>query len=148
MKVVLLKDVKGTGKKGDIKEVADGYAKNFLLKQGLAKEANRSALNENEIKKTSTAYHKAMELQAARDLAEKIKDKTVIVKIKCGENGKTFGSVTAKEIADALNAQGFELDKRKIELKEAIKTLGSFVVVARIYPEVTARFNVEVIADK
>lgn len=147
MKVVLLKDVKGTGKKGDIKEVSDGYAKNFLLKQGLAKEANKSAINENEIKKTANAYHKAMELQAARDLAERIEGKTVTIKIKCGENGKTFGSVTSKEIADALNAQGFELDKRKIELKDPIKNIGTFTIVARVYPEISAKFTLNIVAQ-
>lgn len=147
MKVVLLKDVKGTGKKGDIKDVADGYAKNFLLKQGLAKEANKSALSESKIKQSADAYHKEMEKQAAKALANKIEGKNITLKIKCGENGKTFGSVTSKEIAEALNAQGYDLDKRKIELKEPIKTIGSYSIVARIYPEITAKFHLNVVGE-
>lgn len=147
MKVVLLKDVKGTGKKGEIKNVADGYAKNFLLKQGLAKEANKSALAENEFKQNANAYHKEMERQEAAALAKQIEGQVVNLKIKCGENGKTFGSITAKEIADALEKQGFSLDKRKIDLKEPIKTIGSYTIVAKVYPEITAKFTLNVLAE-
>ncbi len=147
MKVVLLKDVKGTGKKGEIKNVADGYAKNFLLKQGLAKEANKSAMAENEIQKNANAYHKEMEKQEATALAKQIQGKEVTLKIKCGENGKTFGSITAKEIADALNGQGFNLDKRKIDLKEPIKTIGTYTIVAKVYPEINAKFTLNVIGE-
>ena len=144
MKVVLLKDVKGTGKKGEIKEVSDGYAKNFLFKQGYAKEATKSSLAENEFKKSANAYHKEVEKAEANALAKKLNGQMVNLKIKCGDNGKTFGSITAKEIADALNAQGFNIDKRKIELKEPIKTIGVYTILAKVYPEITAKFNVEV----
>ena len=143
MKVVLLKDVKGTGKKGEIKEVADGYAKNFLLRQGLAKEANKSALSENKIKKDAEVYHKAVEKEEATILAKKIEGKQVILKIKCGENGKTFGSITSKEIAEALNQQGFNLDKKKIELQQPIKTIGQYTILA----EISAKFTLNVVAE-
>ncbi len=146
MKVVLLKDVKGTGKKGEIKEVADGFARNFLLRQGLAKEANKSTIAENEFKKNATAYHKEMERQEALALAKQIEGKVVNLEIKCGDNGKTFGSITAKEIAEGLNAQGFNLDKRKIDLKEPLKTIGTYTIIARVYPEISAKFTLNIVA--
>lgn len=144
MKVVLLADVKGTGKKGEIKEVADGYAKNFLFKNKLARLADNSAMSENKIQKDAQAFHKQQEILAAKELAKKIEGKTVTLKIKCGENGKTFGSITSKEIADALDKIGITLDKKKIDLAEPIRTLGNFSVIARVYPEITAKFNVVV----
>lgn len=147
MKVVLLKDIKGTGKKGEIKEVSDGYAKNFLLKNGSARIADNSALNENKIQKDAANFHKQQEILAAKELAKKIEGKTVTLQIKCGSNGKTFGSVTSKEIADELEKLGISLDKKKIDLKEPIKMTGRYVVVARVYPEISAKFNVIVNAD-
>ena len=98
MKVVLLKDVRGTGKKGEIKEVADGFAKNFLFKNNLARLADRSALNENQNQSEAAKFHKAQEVAAAKELAKKIEGKTVTLKIKCGNNGKTFGSITTKSL--------------------------------------------------
>lgn len=145
MKVVLLKDVKGTGKKGEIKEVSDGYAKNFLIKTGAAKVADNSALSENKIKQSATAYHKEMELQAAQKLCKDINGKTISLAIKCGENGKTFGSVTNKEIAEALLKQGYEIDRKKIEVKEPIKSIGQYQITIRIYPEITAKINLNVV---
>lgn len=147
MKVVLLKDVKGTGKKGEIKEVADGFAKNFLFKNNLAKLADNSALNENKNQGEAAKYHKTQEVAAAKELAKRIEGKKVTVKIKCGSNGKTFGSITSKEIADALAKQDIVLDKKKIELKEAIKMTGLYSVVARVYPEISAKFDVLVEAE-
>lgn len=147
MKVVLLKDVKGTGKKGEIKEVADGFAKNFLLKNGMARIADNSAMNENKIQGEAAKYHKQQEIAAAKALAEKLEGKSVTLKIKCGSNGKTFGSITSKEIADQLQKIGISLDKKKIDLKEAIKSSGSYTIVAKIYPEVTAKFTVVVEAE-
>ena len=116
MKVVLLKDVKGTGKKGEIKEVADGYASNFLFKNGLAKRADNSALSENAIQKSAMAFHKQEEIKAAKELAKTLQGKTVTLKIKCGENGKMFGSVTSKEIAEELEKINIKLDKKKIDI--------------------------------
>ena len=147
MKVVLLKDVKGTGKKGEIKEVADGFAKNFLLKNGMARIADNSAMNENKIQGEATKYHKQQEIAAAKVLAEKLEGKSVTLKIKCGSNGKTFGSITSKEIADQLQKIGITLDKKKIDLKDAIKSSGTYSVVAKIYPEITAKFSVVVEAE-
>ena len=147
MKVVLLKDVKGTGKKGEIKEVADGFAKNFLLKNGMARIADNTAMNENKIQGEAAKYHKQQEIAAAKALAEKLEGKSVTLKIKCGSNGKTFGSITSKEIADQLQKIGISLDKKKIDLKDAIKASGSYSVVAKVYPEITARFTVVVEAE-
>lgn len=147
MKVVLLKDVRGTGKKGEIKEVADGFAKNFLFKNNLARLADRSALNENQNQSEAAKFHKAQEVAAAKELAKKIEGKTVTLKIKCGNNGKTFGSITSKEIADALENISIKIDKKKIDLKEPIKMTGLYNVTARIYPEISAKFMVEVVAE-
>ena len=147
MKVVLLKDVKGTGKKGEIKEVSDGYAKNFLFKTGAAKIADNTSMNENKNKQSAQAYHKANEIADAKELAKKLQDKSVTLSIKCGENGKTFGSISNKEVADALEKQGFKLDKKKIEIKEPIKSIGSYQIVIRIYPEITAKINLNIISQ-
>ena len=144
MKVVLLKDVKGTGKKGEIKEVSDGFAKNFLLKNGSAKIANSSAISENKIQQSANAYHKEMERQAAAKLAKDINGKTFVLKIKCGENGKTFGSVSSKEIGDALEKAGFNVDRRKIEVPQPIKSVGQYDITVKVYPEITAKIVVDV----
>ena len=144
MKVLLLADVRGTGKKGEIKEVADGYA-SFLLKSNKAKKADSSAISENNSKKEANDYHKEMEKQAAEALGKKLANVKVIVKIKCGENGKTFGSVGSKEICDALKAQGYDVDKRKIEVKEPIKSVGNYVVSAKLHSQVSVKLNVEVV---
>lgn len=144
MKVVLLKDVKGTGKKGEIKEVSDGYAKNFLLKNGSARIADNSALSENKIQNDAAKFHKQQEILAAKELAKKIEGKTLTLQIKCGSNGKTFGSVTIKEISDAFEKMGISVDKKKIELKEPIKNAGTYQILARVYPEITAKFSVVV----
>ncbi len=147
MKVVLLKDVKGTGKKGDVKEVADGYAKNFLFKNALARVADNSAISENNTQKDAQAFHKQQEVLRAKEQAKQIEGKSVTLKIKSGENGRTFGSVTSKEISEALEKVGIKLDKKKIDLKEPIKTVGSYSVVAKVYPEISAKFNVTVVAE-
>lgn len=144
MKVVLLKDVKGSGKKGEIVNVSDGYARNFLFKQGLAKEANASAINENKQQKEASAYHKSVEIANAKELASVLKTKTVNLKVKCGENGKIFGSITSQEISSALEKQGISLDKKKIVLQNPIKTVGSYTITAKIYPEIQATFKVVV----
>ena len=144
MKVLLLVDVRGTGKKGEIKEVSDGYANNFLIKNGKARKADASALSENKSKMEANDYHKEMERQDALRLGNELKGKHIVLKIKCGENGKTFGSVTAKEIADALSKEGYAIDKRKIELKEPIKTVGNFEVNVKLHPEVSVKLMVAV----
>ena len=144
MKVLLLTDERGTGKKGEIKEVADGYANNFLIKTGKAKRADNSAISENKNRKEANDYHKEMERQEAVTLGEKLKGQNIIVKIKCGENGKTFGSITSKEIADALSARGFNVDKRKIELKDPIRTVGSYRVNVKLHAVVSVMITITV----
>ena len=144
MKVLLLTDVKGTGKKGEIKEVADGYANNFLIKNGKARKADNGAISENNSKKEASDYHKEMEKQAAQELGKKLANANVVVKIKCGENGKTFGSVSSKEIADALKTMGFEVDKRKIDVKEPIKALGLYQITIKLHSEVSTKINLEI----
>ncbi len=144
MKVLLLTDVRGTGKKGEIKEVADGYANNFLIKTGKAKRADNSAISENKNKMAANDYHKEMERQDAVKLAEKLKGQKFSVKIKCGENGKTFGSVTAKEIADSLSEKGFDVDKRRIELKNPIRTVGQCEVTIKLHSTVSVKIIVVV----
>ena len=147
MKVVLLKDVKGTGKKGDIKEVADGYAKNFLLKNGFAKIANAAALSENTRQKEAEEFHKEMKKQDAIALAAKLKNLKIDIAIKCGENGKMFGSITSKEISENLKSLGYEIDKRKIELPEPIKAVGQYQISIKLHPEVSAKIEVEILAQ-
>ena len=144
MKVILEKDVKGTGKKGQIVEVADGYAKNFLLKNGFAKLANNSNLNDNLGKKVANDYHKEQEYLAALEIGKQLEGKEVSVAIRCGENGKIFGAVTAKEIAEGLEKQGFNVDKRKIELKEPIKVVGRYQISVKLHEKVRASFYVNV----
>ncbi len=147
MKVLLLSDVKGTGKKGEIKEVSDGYASNFLLKKGLARKADSGAISENEIKKQAAQYHKDMDKKRAETLAAQIKDQKIVIAIKCGENGKTFGSITSKEISEKLTEKGFEIEKKKIELKEPIKAIGYYKITVKLHPEVSAVFNLEVVGQ-
>ncbi|MCR4874762.1 MAG: 50S ribosomal protein L9 [Clostridia bacterium] len=145
MKVLLLQDVKAQGKKGEIVEVNDGYARNFLIKKGLAKEATAAVVNETNQKNAQEAKKKAAELQAAKDIAAKLDTKEIEVAIKTGENGKFFGSVTSKEIADALLAIGYDIDKKKIIIKDAIKAVGVYGVEVKIYPGVSFTINVKVV---
>lgn len=147
MKVLLLQDVKAQGKKGEIVEVNDGYARNFLIKKGLAKEATAGVINETNQKNAQEAKKKAAELQAAKDIAAKLDTKEVIVSIKMGDNGKFFGSVTNKEIADALLKEGYEIDKKKIIIKDPIKAAGVFGVEVKIYPGVSFTINVKVVGE-
>lgn len=143
MKVILKADIKGSGKKGDIIEVSDGYGKNFLIKKGLAEAATASGINEVTQKKAAEAYHKAEELKAQQALAAAINGKTVVVKIKVSENGKVFGSITTQHVAQALSEMGYDIDKRKIKM-EPSKTLGSFPAEIRLMENVTAKITVSV----
>ena len=145
MKVLLTADVKGTGKKGDVVEVADGYARNFLLKKGLATVATASNVHQAQQQKEAAQFHKAEEVKALKALAAQINGKSVEVKIKTGENGKTFGSITASHIAAALSEQGFDVDKKKIKI-DAVKTLGSYPAEVRLMEGVIAKITVQVVA--
>jgi len=145
MKVILLQDVKGQGKKGDIVNVSDGYARNFLFPKGLAQEANSKNLAEWENKKKAEVLKKQREFEESRKLADRLSKLTVTIKAKSGENGKLFGSVTSKEIADELKKQhNIELDKKKIVLPEPIKNLGTFSLEVKVYPEVSGKLTVKV----
>lgn len=146
MKVVLLKDIKGTGKKGDIKEVSDGHARNFLFPKGLAREANDSTLREITHQKASQDKRKQEELEQAKALANQINEITLIYKTKAGEAGKLFGSITTKDISELLEKQkGIKVDKKKIVLEHPIKTLGESKVELKIYQGVTATLTLSVI---
>lgn len=145
MKVVLKQDVKSIGKKDELHEVSDGYARNYLLPRGLAVAADAAAVNEVRTKAAAVEHHAAEELAAAQALAKKIGGKTVVLKAKAGQNGRLFGSVTAKDIAEALGrAVGEPIDKRKIVLDGEIKNFGSYAVEVKVYPKVTAKLTVRV----
>jgi len=145
MKVILKADVKGQGKKGDLINASDGYAKNFLLPKGLAVVADKSAINELESKKSAAQFHKNQEEMRAKELAEKLEGKKVTFKAKSGENGKLFGSITAQDVANEIKMQlHLEVDKKKVQL-ESIKTLGSTEAIVKIYPGVSAKVKVEVL---
>ena len=147
MKVVLIKDVKGSGKAGDIIEAKDGYAQNFLIKRGLAKPADAQALNENRGQKEAQAFHKQEALKANKALREKLDGIMVVIKVKTGANGKFFGSVTNKEVADKLFELGFEIDKKKIILSANIKSAGTYPATVKISPEESAKISVEIVAE-
>lgn len=145
MKVILLQDVKSLGKKDDIVNVSDGYARNFLFPKKLAVEATVGKLNEISDKKSSLENKKKKELEQAKALAEKLNKVEIVIKTKAGVNGKLFGSITAKDIADLLNQKHkIEVDKKKIVLDDAIKSLGTYEVEIKVYPEVTAKVKVTV----
>ncbi len=143
MKVILKADVKGTGKKGDVVEVADGYGRNFLIKKGLAQVATASSVHEAQQKKDAQAFHKAEEIKATKELAAKLDGSKVSVKIKTGENGKLFGSVTSAHVSSALSEMGYDVDKKKIKM-DAVKTLGSLQAEIRLMENVSAKITVAV----
>ena len=145
MKVVLLKDVKGSGKAGDIIEAKDGFAQNFLIKRGLAKPADTQALTENKAQKAAQEFHRQETLKANKALKEKLNGAEVTIQVKSGAAGKFFGSVTNKEIADKLSELGFDIDKKKIILQSNIKTAGAYPVTVKISPEETAKITVNII---
>ena len=147
MKVLLLQDVKAQGKKGELIEVNDGYARNFLIKRGLAKEATASVVNETNQKNAAEAKRKAEELAAAKELAAKLNKTEVVVAVRTGDNGKLFGAVTSKEISEVLATKGYDIDKKKFVLKEAIKAVGLYAVEVKVYPGVSFTLNVKVIAQ-
>ncbi|MBQ7588047.1 MAG: 50S ribosomal protein L9 [Lachnospiraceae bacterium] len=145
MKVILLEDVKSLGKKGDIVDVSDGYAKNFLITKKKGVEANSKNLNDLKLKKANEEKVAAQNLADAKALAAAIAEKTVVVKLKAGEGGKTFGSVSSKEIAEEAKKQhDLDIDKKKIVIDEPIKSLGSYEVTVKLHPKVTGTIRVKV----
>ena len=145
MKIILLEDVKTLGKKGDIIEANDGYARNFILPKKLGVEATPKNLNDLKLQKNNEAKIAREQLEAAQALAKELEVKEVIVKIRAGEGGKAFGSVSTKEIAAAFKEQcGVEVDKKKIQLEEAIKSFGVYKVNIKLHPKVTGVLTVKV----
>lgn len=148
MKVILLQDVKGTGKKGEIKNVADGFARNCLLGKGLAVEATNANINKLEGQKASEAHKIELAKQEAQAQAAKLSGKTVTVRAKAGQGGKLFGTVTAGNVADAVKEQfAFEIDKRKIAVSGDMKNVGEYSAEAKLYTGISAKFTVSVVAD-
>ncbi len=148
MKVILLQDVKGTGKKGDIKNVSDGYARNFLIGKGLAAEATAANLNKLEGEKASAQHKIDVAKQDANAQAEKLNGKTVTVKAKAGQGGRLFGAVTLGNVADAISAQfGFSVDKRKLSVSSEMKNAGDYSAEAKLYAGISAKFTVSVVPE-
>lgn len=145
MKIILLQDEKKLGKKGDIIEASDGYARNYILPKKIGVEATAKNLNDLKLQKANNEKIAQEQLDAARALAADLEPRQVVVKIKAGEGGKTFGSVSSKEIAAALKEQhGIELDKKKIQLGESLKNFGNYEVSVKLHPQVTGKFTVKV----
>ena len=145
MKVILLQDVKALGKKGEVVNVSDGYARNMLLKKGIGKEANGQNINDLKLQKNNEKKVAEENLEAAKELAAELGAGKVELSIKVGEGGRTFGSVSSKEIAEAVKTQmNLSVDKKKIQIKEGIKTLGTHMVSVKLHPEVTAELKVVV----
>ncbi|MBD1371997.1 50S ribosomal protein L9 [Hazenella sp. IB182357] len=148
MKVILQQDVKGTGKKGEIKEVAEGYARNFLFPRKLATPATEGNLNTLNEQKKAHDRRKSEELTTAKELAQKIEDLTITLSTKAGEGGRVFGSITSKQIVSTLkNNYQLQIDKKQVQLKEPIRTLGVTKVPIKLHPKVNATLSVQVIAE-
>ena len=148
MKVILLEDVKKVGKKGEIVEVSEGYGRNFLIHKGLAAEGTATNLNNARQKQAATEHKKQVASDEAKVLSSQLAKLEVRLSIKTGEGGRVFGSLNAKDISDAIKEQyDVDVDKKKIELKEPIKTIGSHEVVVRVHPEITSVIKVHVQAE-
>ena len=146
MKIILSKDVKSLGKKGDVVEVSDGYARNYILPRKLGIEASNKNMNDLKLQKANEDKHAKEQLDAAKALAAQLEGKQIIVSIKGGEGGRTFGSVSSKEIAAACQEQhGIEVDKKKIQMTESLKNFGSYEVPIKLHPQVTGKLMVKVI---
>ena len=145
MEVILLEDVKSVGKKGEVVKVNDGFARNVLIKKKQAVEATGKNLNDLKLKKANDDKIAAENLEAAKELGKKIEESSITITIKMGEGGKTFGSVSSKEIAEEVKAQlGFDVDKKKVQLKDAIKTVGEHDVKIKLHPQVVTTLKVKV----
>ncbi len=144
MKVILKQDVKSLGKKGDLVNASDGYARNYLFPKGLAVEANASAMNEFNNKESAKKFHKAEEIKAAQETADKLNGKTFALKAKAGANGKLFGSVTSKDVSSKIKEElNLDIDKRKIVMQD-IKTFGTVEAEIKVYQGISAKIFVQV----
>ena len=144
MKVILLVDVKGTGKKGDIVEVSDGFAQNFLLKQKKAKVADNTAINQKQMTDKAKEYHYEQDKQKAQEVANKLKNHILHFAVKAGDNGKIFGSITSAEIAEELKKDGYEISKKQIVLDNQIKYAGVYKIDIKLFTGIVAKLQVEV----
>lgn len=144
MKVLLTKDVKAVGKKGEIVEVNDGYARNFLIKKGMAQQATATVINETNQRNAALERQRQKEYEEAVALGKELKGKNIVIAIKFGENGKPFGAVTSKEISQELAKMGYDIDKKKINLKDSIKSAGIFDVEIKVHTNVTTEIKVEI----
>ena len=148
MKVILLQDIKNVGKKNEVINANDGYARNFLFPKKLAVEANKDNMLKLEAKQASNAHKKNLEIEANKQKAKQIEEITLNLKVKAGANGKTFGGITSKEIAEALKKElGIEIDKKKIALKETIKTLGTYIVEVKFGDGVNAQLRIAIVPE-
>ncbi len=148
MKIILLKDVPGQGKRGDMLNVAEGYARNYLLPRGLAAEASQGKMNELAVRRQAQAAKEEKIEQEARELAARLDNITVVIKAKTGEGGRLFGSVNNKDVSDAMASQHkITLDKKKLVVKEPIKQLGVYTAIAKLHPNIQAEIKVEVVGD-
>jgi large subunit ribosomal protein L9 len=147
MKVIFLQDVKGQGKKGEMKEVSEGYARNFLIPRGLVKPATAGNMKQLEQQKQSEEKRKQKEKEQAEQLAEKLAALTLVIRSKSGEGGRLFGSITSKQIAEELEKQNIQIDKRKIQLDDPIRSLGVTQVPVKLHPDVKATLKVQVIEE-
>lgn len=148
MKVILLEDVKSLGKKGDIVKVSDGYARNYILPKKLGVEANSANMNDLKLQKANADKIAQQQLESAQQIAETLETKEVVLKMKSGEGGRAFGSISSKEIAAAAKQQcELELDKKKIQLPEPIKALGVYEVSIKLHPKVTGKLKVKVVEE-
>ena len=146
MKVILKQDIKGIGKKDEIHEVSDGYARNYLFPRKLAVEASASNLNAIENAKSAQSHRKEVERQEAQELAKKMGDMVVEIAVRAGENGRLYGKVTNQEVADALKAKyGMDIDKRKITV-DAVKNVGETTALIKLYPEISAKIKLNIVA--
>ena len=148
MQVILLQDVMGQGKKGELIDVNEGYARNFLVKKGFAEVATPAKINDLKQKKAAADYHKQEEVKAMHALASELKGKTFTVRIKVGQGGKVFGSVTGANISEALSAAGYDVDKKKIVLANPIKNVGIYDVDIKLLEGITAKIKVEVAEEQ
>jgi large subunit ribosomal protein L9 len=147
MKVILKQDIKGVGRKNEVINASDGYARNFLFPKNLAIEANAENMNKLNSQNEAKQYQKGVEREQAKEIAKMLETITLQIKVQAGENGKIFGSVSAKEITENLaNQYKIKIDKKKIDLKEAIKTVGVTTVSVKLYEGVTGKIKIEVIS--
>ena len=149
MKVILKADIKGVGKKDQVINASDGYARNYLLPKNLAVEANNTNMSKLQAKNDANQYRRDQEKEAAKEVAKKIEQTILTIQVKAGENGKIFGGVSSKEIAENLEEQyGIKVDKKKINLKETIKTLGTQTIEIKLFEGVIGKLRVSVIEEK